>query len=575
MAGIARVGSGRVATLCAGGAIVAALIILLLWSAAERRRTIEQGYRNGFNLAHVLKEQVAGLVSSVDLTFKGIADTLVLLPDLATHDPAFEESLRQKLPRLPFVRALFVVGPDGLISQDTDHPFTPRISLADRDYFKAHVEKPGTSLYIGPPLLSRSTGTWFVSMSRRLSTHEGAFAGVIVAAVELNRFAAFYRLLDLGPRDAVSLFLADGTFLVRVPEAGLTVGQSVAQIPLFRDHLPASPNGSFRSTATFDGRVRLISYRTLENAPLVVAVALDEDALLSAWYTNLFVSILAFVAFALTLATLVALFVRSRVRQRRIQEQQLHAQRLETIGRMTGGIAHDVNNCLTIVSSGLRMLGRQDIPDADVLARMKDAVTHCGGLMSQLLSFAKQQPLDLRAVDVAERLEKLKPLVQQAAGPGIRFETSIPADLWRCRADPTQFDAAIINLAVNAADAMPSGGWIRVTARNQPGSGSGGDLAAPADDCVELRVADTGAGMTPDTLRRAVEPFFSTKGERGTGLGLSQVYGFMQQIGGDLRIESKVGQGTSVHLVFPRAAAEEPRGAARREAPSRPEACAS
>jgi two-component system NtrC family sensor kinase len=575
MAQIARTASGRIAVLCAGAAIVAALIMLVLWSAAERRRIVDQGYRNGFNLAHVLKEQVAGLISGVDLTFKGIADTLVLLPDLAEHDPAFEESLRQKLPRLPFVRALFIVGPDGFITQDTDHPFTPRRSLADRDYFTAHTETPGTSLYIGPPLQSRSTGTWFVSMSRRLTTPDGGFAGVLVAAVELNRFAAFYRLLDLGPHDATSLFLRDGTFLVRIPEARVTVGQSVADIPLFRDYLPTSPSGSYRATATFDGRPRLISYRALENAPLVVSVALDEETLLSPWRMSLIVAICAFVVFALTLATLAVLFVRSRIRQRRVQEQQLHAQRLETIGRMTGGIAHDVNNCLAIISSGLRLLGRQGISDVEVMSRMNEAVTHCSGLMSQLLAFAKQQPLDLCAIDVAERLEKVKPLVLQATGPGVKVETTIPADLWPCRADPTQFDAAILNLAVNAGDAMPAGGWIRVTARNRAASAGGGDLHAPADDCVELCVADTGAGMAPDTLRRAVEPFFSTKGERGTGLGLSQVYGFMQQIGGDLRIESKLGQGTSVHLLFPRATLNGPKSAASAQETPPPEARAS
>jgi two-component system NtrC family sensor kinase len=555
IARIARLGSGSVSAISATAVILAALVVLLLWFSSERRRIVEQGARNGFNLAHVLKEQVAGMVSAVDLTFKGISDTLTLLPDLAEHDSAFEESLRQKLLRLPYVRAIFIIGADGFITQDTDHPFTPRRNLADRDYFTVHAELDGPPLFIGPPLQSRSTGTWFISVSRRLDAPDGTFAGVVVAALEVNRFAAFYRLIDLGPHDAISLFHRNGTFLLRVPEGKPTIGQSMGHLPLFREHLPSTPNGSFRSTATFDGRARLISYRMLDNAPLVVTVALDEVALLGGWRRNLIVSTCAFIAFAVSLAGLVVIFVRSRSRHRRAREQELHAQRLETLGRMTGGIAHDVNNCLAIMSSGLRLLKRQGVPESDTLARMNESVAHCAGLMKQLLMFARRQPLDLRAIDIADRLEKLKPLVRQAVGPEIKIASEVPADLWPCRADQTQFDAAILNLAVNAADAMPSGGWLRIAARNLQLSAHANPPRAPEGDYVEVCVADTGMGMPPETVRRAIEPFFSTKGEGGTGLGLSQVYGFMQQIGGDLRIESKVGQGTSVYLIFPRGAA--------------------
>jgi signal transduction histidine kinase len=220
---------------------------------------------------------------------------------------------------------------------------------------------------------------------------------------------------------------------------------------------------------------------------------------------------------------------------------------------MTGGIVHDVNNCLAIFAGGIRLLERQGTGDREILARMSEALRHSSGLMKQLLAFAKQQPLDLRDIDVSGRLQQLKPLVHQALDPAIKVEIDAPADLWPCRADTTQFDAAVLNLVVNAADAMPSGGWIKLTARNRKRMDFANALHAPAGDCVELCVADTGAGMSPDTVRRAVEPFFSTKGERGTGLGLSQVYGFMQQIGGDLRIQSKLGQGTRVYLLFPRA----------------------
>lgn len=188
-----------------------------------------------------------------------------------------------------------------------------------------------------------------------------------------------------------------------------------------------------------------------------------------------------------------------------------------------------------------------------VATELADAVARGRALMTQLLSFAKSHALDIQPVRIDSRMENLRPLLHQAVGRNVAVSFEVARDMWACRTDPVQFDAALLNLAVNARDAMPAGGRLTVAARNLDLRAHSAGFHVPAGEYVEIRVTDTGTGMSADVLRKALEPFFSTKGNAGTGLGLSQVYGFARQVGGDLRIESEVGKGTSVRLLFPRA----------------------
>jgi signal transduction histidine kinase/ActR/RegA family two-component response regulator len=227
------------------------------------------------------------------------------------------------------------------------------------------------------------------------------------------------------------------------------------------------------------------------------------------------------------------------------------AQKMEAIGQLTGGIAHDFNNLLMVISGGIDMLGR--FKDAERRQRvtdgMRQAVERGAALTRQLLTFSRRQPLKPEPIELARRIGDMVELLDHSLRGDIRVEMHFPADLWPVNVDPTQLELAMLNLAVNARDAMPDGGTLTVTAANRPGLDDG----EIRGDFVGLSVTDTGTGMPPEILARVFEPFFTTKDiGKGSGLGLAQIYGFAQRSGGAVRIQSEVGRGTTVNLLMPR-----------------------
>jgi signal transduction histidine kinase/CheY-like chemotaxis protein len=235
------------------------------------------------------------------------------------------------------------------------------------------------------------------------------------------------------------------------------------------------------------------------------------------------------------------------------QEELYQAQKLEALGQLTGGVAHDFNNLLMVISSGLRLLDRNNDRNrrADIVKSMQQAVDRGATLIRQLLAFARREELHPKLVDVASQIREMEELLQRTLGHNIEIELSVAPTIWPVNVDPTGLELVIINLAVNARDAMPRGGKLRIGARNVTAEKSdfGGFVA--------ITVSDTGTGMSPEVQRRAVEPFFTTKGPgRGTGLGLSQVFGFITQSGGTVQIESETGRGTTVTLTLPKASGD-------------------
>ncbi|MBS0504414.1 MAG: PAS domain S-box protein [Proteobacteria bacterium] len=251
--------------------------------------------------------------------------------------------------------------------------------------------------------------------------------------------------------------------------------------------------------------------------------------------------------FARTMAALIDVTGRKRT-----EEALRQAQKVEAMGQLTGGVAHDFNNLLAPIIGGLDMLQRRGVGDdrtRRTIASALQAAERAKSLVQRLLAFARRQPLRPQPVDAGRLVEGLTELIAATIGPRVRLELDVADDLPACLADPNQVEMALLNLSVNARDAMPDGGTltIRLSAENAPGDP---DLSAGC--YVRLCVADTGTGMSADVLARAVEPFFSTKGiGQGTGLGLSMVHGLAGQLGGALRIESKPGEGTQVALWLP------------------------
>ena len=233
------------------------------------------------------------------------------------------------------------------------------------------------------------------------------------------------------------------------------------------------------------------------------------------------------------------------------------AQRLAALGEMTGGIAHDFRNLLAVIESGLRLAERNSEEPEKVrayIAAAREGIDRGVELTSQLLAFAKHQELDAHAGDVNEFLRNFEPFLRYGAGSGVRVVLDLASDIPRCLVDPALFDAAVLNLVVNARDAMPGGGEVRITTERlviaNATSGS-----PPPGTYARVCVKDGGQGMAPEVLRRVFDPFFTTKGEKGTGMGLAQVYAFMQLVGGYVAIASEPNIGTTFDLLFPAVAA--------------------
>jgi PAS domain S-box-containing protein len=241
-----------------------------------------------------------------------------------------------------------------------------------------------------------------------------------------------------------------------------------------------------------------------------------------------------------------------------VQDQALRkSQRMEAIGQLTGGIAHDFNNLLTIITGNLELLEMEIQTDEqrDLLARANDAALMGARLTNRLLTFARRRRLEPVVLDLNDQVLSMAELLRRTLGESIALSTLLAPRLWSVQADPSEIENAVLNLAINARDAMPAGGKLVLETKNVvlDERDVATEVGVQPGDYVRLSVSDTGVGMSSEVLARVFEPFFTTKEPgRGTGLGLSGLYGFVKQSGGHVTIYSEVGKGTTVNLYLPR-----------------------
>jgi signal transduction histidine kinase/CheY-like chemotaxis protein len=386
------------------------------------------------------------------------------------------------------------------------------------------------------------------------------FAGLIAIVVDVNRFVEVY----LGP--AMS-DLADARLVVGLatPDFGVRMGpgrEGVAPTPADAHH-----HAEDQGTTILDdveGR-RLHAWSKLQAADETWMVASSARYSLVAGQIQRSAMAQLVLTSWLLIAVPVAGFLIAR-RERRIQEEQRELERrlaesqtMEAIGKLAGGIAHDFNNMLTAILGYASMI-QEDAPPRsairDQAVQIRRAAESAATLTQKLVAFSRKQVLQSDSVDFRSMLGNLLVLVRRAVGEDITVTTQIGEDLWHVLADPGQLEQALLNLALNARDAMPKGGTLQIGARNaaRPKGERRHDVDVKPGEYVQITVTDTGVGMDEATKRRMFEPFFTTKAPgKGTGLGLSTVYGFVRQCGGYVSVLSTPGQGTSIELLLPRA----------------------
>jgi signal transduction histidine kinase/ActR/RegA family two-component response regulator len=487
--------------------------------------------------------------------------------------------------QMPQLESVFLVSPDGKVAISSRGFPMMTYDVSKRSYFAdAQAGNPG--IYVSPPFVGMMAGTVAFTVSRRLGGAE--FDGLVAVTLSPAYFENFYRsILAASGTGAASLQTVNGSMLVRYPPSPEASKEVVMSSPVYRQLAAGVEHAVLRGPSGFDGIPRLVGYRRLDRYPdLMVALRVDESSYLRPWYVHAgFLAVLAVLMTGLLFAATTtalrrteaeragALRLIEETRRREWAEEALQqVQKMEALGRLTGGVAHDFNNLLAAVLGSLELAALR-VTDPTV-SRLLGAATRAAErgakLTAQMLAFSRNQRVSLQPIGPNDMIRGMDELLRRTLGPSIRINYALAEDLWPARADPTQFELAILNLAINARDAMPSGGILGVATQNVPA----GDATPPElkpGDYVLVSVSDNGSGMSPEVKERAFEPFYTTKGVgKGTGLGLSMVYGSAKQGGGIVTIESEPAWGTSVRLYLPRSAG----GPVALEVPAEPAAAA-
>jgi signal transduction histidine kinase/ActR/RegA family two-component response regulator len=582
----------RVLLLIGGLSVAVLLTATVHYIGSMRDRELEGAERELSTLNLSLAEQTASATQSVDLVLTTIIEQLksdgVDTPEEYVRRMGGRDTyqmLRARITGLPQLDAVTMIAADGhLINFSRYYPI-PAVNVSDRDYFAYLRDHDTTDPYISEPVQNRGNGSWTVYLARRISGPEGRFVGLVLGAIELSYFERIYKALQPDSDGSISLWRRDGILLARhpvLPDIGRPLGQRQ-----FLKVLERSRAGVYLSTGGLSDGARLVATRALADYPLVVNVTRKLDAVLKEWriqaWTIGAAGTVGIAALLLSLWALARQFsayeaatramdaARRAVEGREQAEQALRqSQKMEAIGQLTGGVAHDFNNLLQAIGINLHVIdSRTDDERISGPARLALQAVERGATLTQhLLAFSRRQQLRPVPVDVATLVERTSRLLGRTLGQSVRIETEVAPGLWPAMIDPTQLEMAVLNLALNARDAMPDGGTLRILAGNRSvGAGTGaGQAGAPAGgqtgglaagDYVVLRVSDTGTGMPADVAARAFEPFFTTKEVgRGTGLGLSMVHGLATQSGGGVELDSRPGLGTTVTLYLPRALQE-------------------
>jgi signal transduction histidine kinase/CheY-like chemotaxis protein len=532
--------------------------------------------------------------------------------DLDTRDKAacsaFLSAVREEYTRFT---GILTINPDGSLFCDSLQT-NRTLDLRDRTYFKQALVAHGVVTL--EPVFGRLTGISVLQIAYPVRTESGELKFILLASFNLKKFADDHRKRLSNDSD-ILLVDRKGMVLVAPESKNWTepAGASIANSELFRfaDQLDGRP---LREVTDRDGRtyVWAVARSPLSrDTGLHILVARPKDRLVAAANRRLYedlamlavasllllagVWVLATMSIGRQVGRLAAMATKlglgdlsariapphprgelgglmtllngtaeSLERQRaaidELNQKLTQSQKMEAMGQLTGGVAHDFNNLLTVILGNAEHLAEKLAAHKELHAIAESIATAAergSDLTRSLLAFARKQPLMPRDIDIGQKIVGMEQLLRRTLGEHIECEFRLDENLWQASVDPGQLASALLNLVLNARDAMPSGGKLTVEVHNTSLGESDVDVNGQAQpgDYVMVAVTDTGTGMTAEVAGRAFEPFFTTKEVgKGTGLGLSMVYGFAQQSGGSVQIRSEPGHGTAVRLFFPRVA---------------------
>jgi PAS domain S-box-containing protein len=553
------------------------------WTGESAVRRLD-GRETPVSLTLIVHRSVAGSPSYVSIVMRDVSEQRQAREELARSD-RFLKDLVDHLPVAVFVKdardgrfvlwnrqaeILFGFSAD-LVLGKTDHDLFPK---EQADHFRAtdaRVMAGGTLVVVPEEPVDASHGRRWLRTHKAPILDGDGHPGYLLAISEdvtesktareaLRRSEAYYRALIENISDNITIMDAAGKTLYESPSVERMLGYKPEELvgqdafetvhpedlplvrSLFEDKL-RSPDGGAASVR-FRCRHKDGTWRTLEAVGHRMAGPDGEP--------------------------LTVLNSRDVTERRHLEEQLEQSVKMEAVGRLAGGVAHDFNNMLTVILGFSDMLLKRAGSDAELresAQEIKNAGERASALTRQLLAFSRKQILRPVPLDLNGLVGGVQKMLRRLIGEDVELKAVLSEGLWSVKADAGQVEQVLVNLAVNARDAMPDGGKLTVSTRNQPASSA---AALPPEmargDCVVLTVSDTGVGMSPDVQRLIFEPFFTTKAEgKGTGLGLPTVYGIMKQSGGHVQVESAPGAGATFRLYFPRhdeaAAPSSPRAA--------------
>ena len=547
--------------------ILAPALVFVAAAWLDYRQTVDLAHRRLDRAVRIADEHAQKVLETSALVIARV-DDLVDGPESTGIGPA---QLRDRLAHiaapLPQVERLWVLDALGHVVASTGTSDTLP-GPAEQEAYRSHLAGARGLLVTG--LRERGAAVSFTVSSARLAgTRFVGVTGVTLAPEELNGLSR--ELVQEFPDMSLVLYRADGSVVVRYPDAAPARDAPPEPSPwlaLLRDRAARE----VETVVTRDGRRQLAVFAPVGGFGVYVGATLPFAAMERDWVDKMSVTLAFALAAMLALGTVTWMALRRTEQERAtrrawqreagrraVAERALReSQRMEAMGQLTGGVAHDFNNLLMVVSGNLQILRRRlSLREHDhQLDAIGRAVERGVTLTRHLLAFSRRQALNPTTIDMADATRALCELLTHSLPENIRLDCRVAPGTWPVRADRAELDLALLNIAVNARDAMPGGGSLTVSVRNArvdeilalPGELSG--------EYVVIAVHDTGEGIPAEVLPRVFEPFFTTKAPgKGTGLGLSQVYGFSRQSGGTVTLQSPPGRGTTVTLWLPRSTA--------------------